>query len=795
MALARSEDDQATEPAIAPGEIVVTARKREEGILKTPLTVVAVTREQLDIKGIKTMQDLAASTPGININDNSSGHADRSFQQIIMRGMTPSTTQATTTSLFIDGVPVSSPSAFTAISAPERIEILKGPQSAYFGRNTFAGAINVVNSVPDGEWGGSATGMVGTRSNYRGRVEIQGPIIGDALTFRATAEKFSKKGSWTNEANGETLGDQSSLTGTLLIVAKPTEKLTIKLFGMMARDDDGPAANTRIITQDIKDSSGNVVYASQSNCDLNGNPYICGTLPSTTNGVSANTTVTSNTRNLLNEDTNRVVSPDDTVDHYGLLRHTRHLHGTIDYELNDQLSLSVLGGYNSEKWTALIDLDGFDTSSISSSTSPSGYFDYPYVIEHSTMDWSSEARLNFDFGKLRGVVGLSYLYSNSYQGQASGTKTASDTSYTKGGKDESETKGAFFGLTYDFTDKLALSVEGRYQIDKIASYASSSGLTVSSDVFIDAGYYAPGTLLAERQYKNFTPRVILNFQATPDLLLYASWAKGVNPAKFNTGILSQTATIQQAGADSGMSLTVKPEKLTNYEIGVKGRLFGGRLTYAVAAYYAQWRDQINAIQLTLADGTYTDGVANVSFVSGYSNSGSVDLYGVEGQFGWHPFDLVTIDGAAAINETYILSFSSPNVTALTGISDFRGKEMPNTSKYSANLGIQLGGNVKGQEKTTWFVRADWNFKSGFWTNQANTTKTSDSHKVNFRTGATWGNKSLQVFMTNAFNNKAYTSATDNWTIEQNYRYLSKYSAVLVGLPELRTMGVEFKVNF
>ena len=137
---------EADAPQMA-GEIVVTARKREENLLKVPVTVTAMTSETLEKRGVVSMQDLAASTPALNINNNSSGHADRSFQQIVLRGFTPSTTLATTTSLFIDGVAVSSPSAFTAISAPERIEILKGPQSAYFGRNTFAGAINVVNKT------------------------------------------------------------------------------------------------------------------------------------------------------------------------------------------------------------------------------------------------------------------------------------------------------------------------------------------------------------------------------------------------------------------------------------------------------------------------------------------------------------------------------------------------------------------------------------------------------------------------------------------------------------------------
>jgi iron complex outermembrane recepter protein len=170
--------------------IVVTARKREEDLLEVPLTVTAITAEALAVRGVATMQDVASSTPGININDSSSGHADRGFQQIVLRGFTPVTTLATTTSLFIDGVVVSSPSAFTSISSPERIEILKGPQSAFFGRNTFAGAINVVNRTPGNDWHGSASGMMGTRENFRAHGDIEGPLIRDYVTFRASVDYF-----------------------------------------------------------------------------------------------------------------------------------------------------------------------------------------------------------------------------------------------------------------------------------------------------------------------------------------------------------------------------------------------------------------------------------------------------------------------------------------------------------------------------------------------------------------------------------------------------------------------------
>ncbi len=775
----------------APGEIVVTARKREEGLLETPLTIVAATGEQLDAKGVKGMQDLAASTPGININDSSSGHADRSFQQIIMRGIKPSTTLATTTSMFIDGVPVASPSELTSISSPERVEILKGPQSAFFGRNTFAGAINIVTKEPTGDWHGSLLGSVGTRSNYRGRVEIEGPILGDALTFRATGEHFSKNGSWRNSADGTTLGDQSSTTGTLLIVAKPTDTLKIKLFGLLGKDDDGAPAQTRILGYDINNTDGSVLYANQSNyTTAAGAAWFKGTLPSVTNAIGANTTLTSTVKSMLASTSGRVVGPDATTDHYGMVRYSQHLHGTLDWELNDQLSLSVLGGYNHERWTTLIDLDGFDTSALSSAYYENGYFDYPYFISRATKDWSSEGRLNYDFGKLHGVVGASYIWAWQRQGLGSGLTGT----ITAGGPSVSKTFGTYFGATYDFSDKFSISGEGRYQIDDLASYAGSSGLTNVSDAFLAAGTYSAGDLLASSKYKNFTPRIIANYKFSPDLMVYASWSKGVNPAAISTYVLSYSDAIQQAAKDAGATLAVKPEKLTNYEIGAKGRI-GTTFSYSIAGYFAQWRDKITQILLTLPDGTYdSSGNENVALVTAYSNAGDVNLWGIEGDMTWRPIDLITIDAAGAINATDIRKYADSATSAMTGSTDYKGNQIANTSKYSANVGIQFGGNIKGQDDTTWFARADYNYKSGFYVTEANLAKTQDSHKVNFRAGTKWGNKSLSVYVTNAFNNKAYTSASANYTIDPSYSYFSAYSAVLVGLPDLRTAGVEFKID-
>lgn len=783
------------------GNITVTARKRSEDILKVPLTVTAFTAEALEKRGVTSMTTLAQSTPGININDNNSGRSDRSFQQIVLRGFTPSSTLATTTSMFIDGVAVASPSAIISISDPKQVDIVKGPQSAYYGRNTFAGAINITTREPTGEWHGSLMGMVGTRANYRLQGAIEGPIFGDVLTFRVTGEQFGKNGSWTNAYDGAKLGNQKSTIATALLVFKPASNFTMKMFGLRSEDKDGAGAQSRLYAYGVTNSAGATIIQSQSNCNFagntrgvqgqgtvvaGGNNFFCGITPALANPVSANNTATPAIKSWLASPTNRVVAPSEGVDGFGLRRISHHAHLTADWVISPNLTATVLGGYNREVWSDLLDLDGYDTSTITSATNPSGYWTYNYLVERKTNDWSAEARLAYKFGQLRGVVGASYLKAQAVQGGGGSTGALSSANLTVGGLAESRTSGLFIGATYDATSKLSISAEGRYQMDTLGAYARPSGQNVPSSAYIPAQLYAGGAQLAKYDYKNFTPRLIVNYQFSPSTMAYASWAKGVNPGQLNVNILSQSDAVQRAAVNAGGQLAIQPEKITNYELGLKGKLLNGALRYTTAVYFAQWRNQINAI--TIVDPS-TSTLINTS-----SNSGNVDLYGFEAEASYKATSMLSFDGAVAINASEIKDFKSTTVSQLTGLYDFSGKQMKNTSKYSANAGVNLAGDLAGVTDGRWFARFDWNFKSGQWSNEANIVRTPDRHIFNLRGGVSKGNISLDVFVNNLFNNHTYTSIADNYTIDNNLARLGYYSALVVGLPELRTFGVQMKVK-
>jgi len=309
---------------------------------------------------------------------------------------------------------------------------------------------------------------------------------------------------------------------------------------------------------------------------------------------------------------------------------------------------------------------------------------------------------------------------------------------------------------------------------------------------VPAQNYLGGSKLAERTYKNFTPRFILNYQPTDDVMVYGSVSRGVNPALSNVNVLAASATVQAAALAAGGDLLINPEKVTNFELGVKGNLAGGKLRYSVATYYAQWRNQVNSLTIVVNDPASTTGR---SFVNVTANSGSTDLKGLEADVTYKLNDLITIDAAAAFNDSSINSYKSTTVSQLTGVFDYSGKEMKQSSKYSANIGVVFGGELGGQKDASWYFRTDWAYKSGFWTDEANVAKTKGRNIFNLRGSVTKGQISFDVFVNNLLNDKNPISAADNFVFTPNFALTGIASAIQIGLPEKRTAGVQAKIRF
>ena len=165
--------------ATAPEELVVTARKREENLQSVPISVATLGREDLQLRDVINLERLAEQTPGLSFATAGSLVNRRA----VIRGMSQQTRvgDETNVATFVDGVytPGFSGAEFFGFETLERIEVIKGPQSALYGRNSFAGAINYVTAKPTYETAGGAELTVGSDERFGISGYISGPVVED----------------------------------------------------------------------------------------------------------------------------------------------------------------------------------------------------------------------------------------------------------------------------------------------------------------------------------------------------------------------------------------------------------------------------------------------------------------------------------------------------------------------------------------------------------------------------------------------------------------------------------------
>jgi len=814
-------------------EVVVTARKRAEDILQTPVAVSVLTSEDIDAKGIVSLADLANNTPGFQITSVNSGRNDRSFQQITLRGLTPSRTSSTLTATFIDGVPVSSANALNSVTRPERVEVLKGPQSAYFGRNAFAGAVNVVNKEPGEVFGGDFSIMGGSRNNWDLQASLEGPLFSDKVGFRVTGRSFSRDGGWDNLAvPGQTLGDQSTDVFSLMLSAQPVEGLKIKLFGMLTQDDDGPSPEGMISAWELRNNggvlnvprlsgstAGTVIVPDQSNCSpasTAARPWFCGAIPGLPAGVSPGQNTANNSLLAASVASGRarVVSPSDGVDGFGLVGEFRHAHLTVDWDIGQSgFTLSSLTGVNDYFVSEVDDLDNWNSASITNPFNPTGantattFWSFPFMVEREERDFSQEFRLSYDNeGRFSGLVGVSYLKTSAWSDLVSifsettiGAPISSRAVTSVTSPPKGETTSVFFGATFEVTDKLTVSAEGRQQRDEVEAYTGAAPLTISPAAAtrygLAAGVYSPFSLLVSRKFDHFLPRFIVDYQFNDDLMAYASVSKGVNVAllSFNTNFLTQASPDILTAAESiGLGVFIEPEKITNYEIGVKGSFLDNKLRGSLAIYRADWTEQQNTRT------TFVNVAGVPQIVSGVANTGEVEATGIELDLLAKPTDSITVQFAAAMNDSDIQSFEDPLITAITGVvgAGFQGNSLPLAPKYSANLGAQYDGVLPMWDEATWFARADVSYKGKQYLDSSNLNWINDRTQVNIRAGFVRGPVSVDAFVTNLFDNDDYVSAAQNSLLTSvGGTAAAGLGYINVALPERRVYGLRVGYKF
>jgi iron complex outermembrane receptor protein len=751
-------------------EIVVTARKQEESLMTAPLAISAFSAETLEKMNLTEMTEIAEYTPGFHFQNQiggGSGRNDRSTSSLTFRGLYLGTGARGADAgalVFIDGAAVIGGQAPPFLDF-QRVEVLKGPQAAYFGRSVMTGAINYVTRQPNTEeFGGRVTASFAEYDSSLLQFSVEGPVT-DTLALRFSASRDEKGGHYKNAANpSQTLGDRKTDSAALQALFQPNDKLTVTGYLQYMEHDDGPPAQAS-----LKASTGDLT------CDLGGRgPYFCGELPSVSDlpdsyisGFYENTDAYF--RGINDPLQNRLIPASFNQDPGALKREALNSHIRFDYVTDSGYTFSSLTAYHSDESVSNIDLNFRQET---------GTGIWALFVQSKFEDFSQEFRITSPQDqRLRWTAGFNYLYTETPTGGVGGTFPFGTLRSSGIIANETKTPSVFGGIAYDITDQLTLSVDARFQRDEIFRQQLEGR---------DIGVPPPPELAAEvsAEFNSFSPRISLDYQYADNSTVYALYSKGFRPGGFNNVLNFRPPEVVAQFEEFGAGKTYEEEELDNYEIGFKSDWLDGRLRTRLAAYYGLYSKGQSQITVT-----FQNEFGELDLASVFVNTGETTLMGVEFEFDAAPTDNWTVSGSFGLADSEVDNFFCIDGNLVYGEPNCDGNTLPQSSRLTWSLSSEYGDNLFGNYD--WFVRADYSHQGKQYTDYSNEAWIAPKDIVNARAGVRSESLSVEAFVTNLFDQDDGPSATFG---NELFTFASS-NEIRYGLAQKRQAGMRAVWNF
>ncbi|MBV6424061.1 MAG: Vitamin B12 transporter BtuB [Steroidobacteraceae bacterium] len=744
---------EAAQNAVTLDEIVVTARRAEENLQKVPLSITAIGESDIQAMGLSRVEDIAAMTPGFSFRQG----FGRGFERPVIRGMS-NIQGAANAAFFIDGVFVNGAITGYNLDNVERIEVIRGPQSALFGRSTFAGAINYVTRKPTDDYEGSVKVSAGEFNYQDMSAWLSGPIIDGQLRFQLNGRYYNKDGQYTNLVSGtKDIGGQRTKSVGAVLDWTPTGWFDATLRANYSVDADGLAQLVR-----LGGPGTGLTAADVRNCypPLPGTRrrgYFCGVVP-VFDFLSANTT---NYRDAG-------LQPGRQVNTF---RSSLVMSATWrDYVFTSTTSLDRISNYGAA------DQDYSSLRGFGGAFESVGFSNTDY--------WSQELRAASPrTGRLRWQAGLYTYEVNPDKTAWSGSLVANPMAglpdlpavITPQAVDSSTKNEAVFAmLEFDLLDDLTLTAEGRYAEDKIHTGGRSRFSKSSNSGFVPGSYSSGCTVAStpiagspnrqtltcsnayvnDSSFKNFLPRLTATWLVSDTMTLYAQYAKGNKPGGFNADAENaRTVPADRSALATLGLLSFDEEEADSYEVGFKSRLFDRRVQFNTALYFIDWTNQqLTQTSPVREEGTPVGAPATPQFTTSYtSNLGKSEIRGLE------------IEMLAALNRnwdlrmTYALQdaeikeylssdqsdlvFAGPYTGCIAGsqcyadylaAGDLRGNKLPRVPKHLASASLAAHYPIGNWGTFNW--RADYSYEASRYAQVHNLAETGDSNVVNMRVG-------------------------------------------------------------
>lgn len=628
-------------------EIVVTAQRRSQNIQDVPISITAISGATLAQVGIRDPRDLSMLVPGLS----SQAGTSATTTSLFLRGVGIGDFNSNTTGavgVYVDDVFLGANAGklFNVFDS-EGIEVLKGPQGTLYGRNTTAGAIRFSSRKPTDELSGNAALSYGRYNEVQLEGGVGGPIVTDLVKMRVAGTYLRRDGWLLNRVTGNKLNDLDMWAGRAIVDVTPSEDVLIRAI-VHGGQNRGGARQFQHRGQGI---------------DFAGNPNFAGGVPLDALGYAD----TDGNLNAGDYD----IEGQERVDAFGA-----SLTASVNFS---GVTLTSISAYEQVKRNTLEDTDASPNNVLTAT-----YIDRP-------RQFSQEVRLQSrDSGKVNWILGGFYFNDklvtessfdilrvlrdpSDLPGTFDPANSIGNLAYPYTQKTESW--AAFAQADVKLTDRLTLTGGLRYSVDTIDFDYKS---------FFDDVIIVPVLdFTGSKTFKDLSWRAAVAFQATDDLLVYASSSKGYNSGGFAGGSSSDPAQLQP----------FRSEKLYAYEVGFKSNVIDNTLRFNAAAFYYDYRD----LQVFVFD---TSGIIPVQRKL---NAGNAEIYGLEIELQAQP----SRNFSAFVNAS-LLHARYKDFIALAA-EDYSGNTLVNAPEYSLSGGFVLTQPLAGDRALR--LRVDGSFQS------------------------------------------------------------------------------------
>ena len=666
-------------------EIIVTARQQAETLQDVPVTIAALTEADLDRYNITSLVDAAKMVPNMVIAQGGSGNGS----SLRLRGIGSSSISAAfdhSVALNLDGVVVNRGRFIhNSYLDMRQLEVLKGPQSLYFGKSATAGVVSITTNDPGDEFEFELGG--GVETEYDGtfyEMVISGPIsdnFGARLAIGASKnDELFENYSFANDPNAglngarEYYGDEST-NMRLTLVWEPTDNFKAKLkynYSEFDNSGGGTAWSEELCAESSHQRTvvlGAVFFQGVDDCKINGNTSKIGLNPALRPGL--------------------VQGYDDGQP--GLEQETDFISLQMDWDINENYSLtSITGWVNLEHW----ELDDYSYGA--------GVFGglhnnlYESLSQEFRLSSNYDGPINFQAGFFWQEIEQefdAYQYAANIGLLAADPITGNGYDYRKHHYLDTDAISAFVAVYWDINDKTEVTFGARYteedkkgKIEIPYVHLFLQGTFSAPDLIDGLGF----------DDDNISPEVAINYYLNDDVSVFAAYKEGFKSGGIDNSALP-TATLSPADGDYSF-LVYQSEEAKGFEVGLKGNFLSDSLRLNATIFTYEYTD----LQVQLFDSTA------IQFQT--FNASALETEGLEFDVLWNTqVEGLTIRSAWAWTDT---SYSKDFVNA-TG-ENLKGEDGAGSAPLTGYMGFTYDGELTGNWRFS--VSADARFTDDYaWT--------------------------------------------------------------------------------